>query len=83
MKDGYVEPVVFSVTNTYGCQPDDEDDVYEISAFIELCERKAFTDYDGHGHPVKDKKSNPGIWIKPSKLNLIPRDATHIVWFNR
>lgn len=42
-----------------------------------------FIDYDGFGHPVKDRKCDPDIYIKPSKRHEIPEDATHIVWYNR
>lgn len=41
-----------------------------------------FIDYDGHGHPVKDNKMS-GHYIKPSKLDQIPEDATHIMWYNK
>lgn len=79
----YNEPVKFSVTGTYGCQPTGEDDVYTIKEFKELCKTGMFIDYDGYGHPVKNNMADPSIYIKPSKLNEIPSDASHIVWFNK
>ena len=80
----YTEPVNFSVTGTYGnAEHPDEDDVYTVEEFREFCERKLFIDYDGFGEPVKDRKADPEIWIKPSRPEQIPKDATHIVWFNR
>ena len=79
----YIEEVKFTSTGNYGCGPADEDDVYTIEEFKEYCDTGAFIDYDGFGYPVKDKLSDPSIFIKPSRLDLIPKDATHIIWFNR
>lgn len=79
----YREPVKFSSTGNYGCGPEDEDDVYTVEQFKEFCKRGAFIDYDGFGHPVKDNMCDPSICVRPSKLNDIPDDATHIVWYNR
>ena len=79
----YTKPVKFSSTGNYGCIPDDEDDVYTVTEFLECVESEAFVDYDGHGYPVKDKLADPDIWIKPSRVKEIPADATHIVWYNR
>lgn len=79
----YKKEVFFSVTGTYGNHPEGEDDVYTVQEFKEFCASGAFIDYDGYGHPVKDRKSDLEIYIRPSKLNMIPEDATHIVWYNR
>ncbi len=79
----YDKKVKFSVTGKYGCGPKGEDDVYTVKEFKELCEDRMFVDYYGHGHPVKDSKSDETIWIYPSELHIIPLDATHIVWYNR
>jgi hypothetical protein len=79
----YTEPVHFSETNRFGCGPDYEDDIYTVDEFKDICYGRGFLDYDGFGHPVKNKKSDPYIIIKPSQLHAIPEDATHIVWFNR
>lgn len=79
----YTDPVQFSATGLYGCGPDDEDDVYTVEEFRLLCEQRLFTDYDGFGYPVVKKLSNPDVFIKPSRLAAIPKEATHIVWFNR
>ena len=78
----YNEQVKFSSTGTYGCGPEDEDDVYTVEEFRVLCECGAFIDYDGFGHPVKNGYADTQIMVKPSKMN-IPNDATHIVWYNR
>lgn len=79
----YTKKVNFSSTGNYGCGPKNEDDVYTVKEFKDLCECHAFIDYDGFGHPVKDKKSDQDIMIRPSELERIPKDATHIIWFNR
>jgi hypothetical protein len=79
----YTEPVVFSSTNNYGTGPDHEDDVYTVEEFRAKCASKMFVDSDGYGHPVKDSKSDVNIYVCPSKRDRIPRDATHVVWFNK
>jgi hypothetical protein len=81
--EGYRDPVKFTQTGRYGCGKITEDDVYTIAEFHEFCRSGAFVDYDGFGHPVKDKLANPDITIKPSTRDEIPSDATHIVWYNR
>ena len=57
--------------------------VYTIQEFKAICEWGGFIDYDGFGEPVKDSKADGSIEIKPSRLDRIPSDATHIVWYNR
>lgn len=79
----YTREVKFSSTNNFGCGPEDEDDVYTVEEFRELCGSGSFIDYDGHGYPVKDGKADDSVMIRPSKVNEIPADATHVVWFNR
>lgn len=80
----YTEKVKFTETNQYGCGPADEDDVYTVEEFLALVKSRSFIDYDGFGHPVKDKKIDLDICVKPSTAHLdIPEDATHVVWYNR
>ena len=83
MKANYGTKVRFTKTGQYGCGSENEDDVYTIEEFKTYCKRRMFIDYDGFGHPVKDKKSDETIDIVPSRIEDIPEDATHIVWFNR
>ena len=78
----YTEKVKFTDTNQYGYGPDNED-VYTVEEFKYCVGVGAFIDYDGFGYPVKDKMSDPSITIKPSEINRIPLEATHIIWFNR
>lgn len=80
----YDSPVTFTSTNRYGCGPKNEDDVYTVPEFLAHCDSGSFIDYDGFGCPVKDKMSDQSLWIKPSSAReTIPKDATHIVWYNR
>lgn len=79
----YSKPVKFTKTGQYGCGPEDEDDVYTVEEFKRFCTSGAFRDYDGFGYPVKDGLADEDIYIVPSKLDRIPADATHIIWFNR
>lgn len=80
---GYTDPVKFTATNRYGCGPNDEDDVYTVAEFESACKSGSFIDYDGFGYPMKDGKADSEICVKPSRLEEIPKDATHVVWFNR
>lgn len=79
----YTNPVKFTRTNQYGCGPKGEDDVYTVKEFIEKVKTSSFIDYDGYGYPVKDKLADTKIIVKPSRVDKIPKDATHIVWFNK
>ncbi len=79
----YTKPVSFTATGRYGCGPPEEDDVYTVDEFRRNVSCGAFVDYDGFGYPVKNSMANPTIVIQPSRLDRIPPDATHIVWFNR
>ena len=69
--------------SNYTMSLNSSDDVYTVEEFRDCVECGGFIDYDGFGHPVKDGKANEDIWVKPSKVNQIPKDATHIVWYNR
>jgi len=40
------------------------------------------TDDDGFGYPVKDGKASSQP-ISPSDMSDLPKDATHVQWFNR
>ena len=59
------------------------DDVYTVADFREMVRHGSFIDYDGFGHPVKGGQCDPKIDIVPSRVNEIPADASHIVWYNR
>lgn len=59
-----------------------EDDVFTVKKFATLVKCGGFVDYDGYGHPVKNSKICEDITVKPSKLDKIPKDATHVIWYN-
>ena len=61
-------------------------DLMTVEEFKACVKEGGFIDYDGWGHAVKDNMMDPGdpdYPIRPSKLFRIPKDATHIIWFNR
>lgn len=58
-------------------------DLMTVKDFRDACKVGAFIDYDGFGHPVKRGKMAGEITVIPSKVDEIPEDATHIIWFNR
>lgn len=58
-------------------------DLMTVKEFIEACKYNSFIDYDGIGCPVKDGKMSDKL-IYPSRYKEdLPKDATHIMWFNR
>jgi hypothetical protein len=59
------------------------DDIYTVADFLESVRDHFFTDYDGFGHPVKNGKCAPDVYLLPSKIEEMPPDATHVVWFNK
>lgn len=61
----------------------DYGDKMTVAEFRSSCEDGSFIDYDGCGHPVKGDKMMASLTIYPSNLEAIPKDATHIMWFNR
>ena len=60
----------------------DYGDLMTVKEFLISCKNGNFIDYDGSGHPVKNKMM-ARIDIYPSNLEAIPKDATHIMWFNK
>ena len=79
----YTDKVKFTSTGNYGSGPEEEDDVYTVEEFKRLVQGGMFVDYDGFGNPVKDGLADRGNWIKPSRIEEIPTDATHVVWYNK
>lgn len=67
----------------YTEQVKEGDTLYTVEEFKLACEEGGFIDYDGFGFPVKDGLEDNSIWVKPSRLDLIPPDATYINWYNR
>lgn len=72
-----------------------DDDVYTVEDFAKAVDCHAFIDYDGFGYAAQDPKLFPwkdagemkmdkSIVIRPSTFAKdLPKDATHIVWYNR
>jgi hypothetical protein len=63
--------------------PDEDADIYTVEQFRRMCSGGSFIDYDGFGSPMKDGLVDESVTIKPSRLENIPADATHIDWYNR
>ena len=61
----------------------DYGDVFTIAEFTGMCTVGALNDYDGCGAAAKDGKVCESITVYPSMLDEIPKDATHVVWFNK
>lgn len=57
-------------------------DLMTIEDFEQSCKSGYLVDDDGTGHPVKNGKMSRDP-VYPSGLLLIPKDATHIIWFNK
>lgn len=57
--------------------------VFELQDYLDAVKEGLLVDYDGFGHPARGGMMNNRWYIKPSKLEQIPEDATHIVWYNR
>lgn len=58
-------------------------DLMTVAEFVATCAWGGFIDSDGSGHLVKDGKMDPKYVVYPSQLRSIPKDATHIMWFNK
>jgi hypothetical protein len=58
-------------------------DKMTIKKFLKFCEEGVFIDYDGFCHLVKGNKMCGDLFVYPSERKRIPKDATHVVWYNR
>lgn len=67
----------------YDTKPFDFGEIMTVQDFRERVECRAFIDYDGSCHPIKDGLLDADIEIYPSMIELIPPDATHVQWYNR
>jgi hypothetical protein len=64
--------------------PDIGGDKMTIEAFKEAVDAGAFIDSDGHGYyATEDKESRIPAYPSDVKVNLIDREYTHVVWYNR
>lgn len=57
-------------------------DLMTLKEFKRVVRQGCFVDDDGFGHPVKDGKMAK-VCVHPSQVASIPKDATHIMWFNK
>jgi hypothetical protein len=60
-----------------------DEHVMPVDEFREDVKFHSLIDYDGYGNPVRNGFIDKSILIHPSRLTKIPRDATHIAWYNR
>jgi len=51
--------------------------------FRNSCAVGAFIDYDGHGYYVINDTVYTHLTVRPSRVGRIPKEATHVVWFNK
>jgi hypothetical protein len=58
-------------------------DIMTVKQFRYSCSIHSLMDDDGFGYAVKRNKMDPNKTIYPSKRRSIPRDATHILWYNK
>ena len=56
----------------------EDEDIYTVQEFIEMCEDGTLIDSDGFGSPIKNGYLDPGHFIIPSRREMIPADVTHI-----
>jgi len=59
-----------------------------VEDFRNAVKERSFIDYDGFGYAAKPidgmmRMEASGHTIYPSRVDRIPNDATHIVWFNK
>lgn len=61
----------------------DYGDVMSVEKFLEAVKGGWFIDYDGYGNASNGTHLDDTVNIYPSMVDMIPSDASHIVWFNR
>lgn len=66
------------------CEPVErnEGDKMTVDEFRSACATGFFLSSDGSAHPVKNRMK-AWIDITPNTVDLIPPDATHIIWYNK
>lgn len=62
----------------------DYGDLMTIEKFLEYVRDGDFIDYDGHGNYSKPNvMSDIRVYPSDVKYNMIRKDFTHVIWFNR
>lgn len=58
-------------------------DVFTVEEFLQMVDMDCLIDYDGSGNPAKNGKMSKE-YVYPSRAReLLPEDATHVVWYNK
>jgi len=57
-------------------------DLVSLTRYKQAVKEGFLTDYDGHGHPVKDGMLHGSKNIRPSTQRF-PKGTTHILWYNK
>ena len=60
-------------------------DLLTVKEYLEMVASYAIMDDDGSSWPVKDGMEARGFdsLVYPSKPETLPKDATHVVWYNK
>ena len=62
-------------------------EIMTIEEFKYAVKSGSFNDDDGHGEAICNNRMHSGLLdntsIYPSSIDTIPKDATHIIWFNK
>jgi hypothetical protein len=61
----------------------EEDDMMTIDEFKQAIQSQAFGPDDGYARPVKDGMISTKLKIFTDTLDMLPKDATHIIWCNK
>lgn len=72
-----------NMSGEYTTKMDNIGDLIEVKKFKEYCKYGDFIDDDGFGYAAKDGLVDENTTIYPSNRSEIPKDATHIVWYNK
>lgn len=57
-------------------------EVITVEEFKQGVENDSYIDYDGFGYPAQILYDDT-FTVRPSVVDNIPADATHVVWFNK
>jgi len=76
-------PAAKAVRNPYTEPVEKDGDLMTRKEYVDCCKVGGFVDDDGYGYAVKRGKMAPSIVLSPSKVDEMPKEITHVVWFNR
>jgi len=60
-----------------------EDEVMTVQDYLSDVEDDLLMDYDGYGYPVRDGLEARTAIYPSDGMTTIPKDATHISWYNK